>query len=1518
MDFIKYLRFVLSALVLFVLSFNVSAQQTVAGKPPDPAAKATQDKAYRADRIIVKYKKNALTVDSSVVATAQSGGAVPAKHFHGKKSLDALHVRHGIKGMRKAFRQHGNAQNRTSRLTAAQAAKADEFMKQDVYVLEMGAGTDVQQAVDDFKKDPDVEYAQPDYVATVNMVPNDPYFSSSRSWGQSYDDLWGIKKMNVPAAWDSTQGEGVIVAVVDTGVDYHHPDIAANMVAGWNFVTDTSDSMDKIGHGTHVAGTIAAVGNNSLGVIGVAPKAKIMPLKGFDDEGNGSMSDLADAIIYAAQHGAKVINNSWGCSSSCLSNPLAEAAVRQAEDLGAVVVFSAGNSNLDVVLKSPQNMTDHKPLVVAASCPDDTRAYFSDYGDLVDVTAPGSGLSADIRGILSLKATTCSMCASSPDLIVNQNYFRTAGTSMAAPHVSGLAALIIAKRPSLTAGEVKNRIKSSATSVPGLPGAGMVNALAATSDLIVNAGPDLRALVNTPLSLTGTLISNNLPSTTVNWLMYAGPSAVSFTNKTSLNTDVTFPALGVYTLRLTANNGGLSAYDEIKVTVMSSGHNNAPLVYAGRTDFTTTVNTPDVLIGTVIDDGLPVNKTMTVNWVKYAGPAEVSFTAQTSKSTLVTFSVPGVYILRLNANDGELTAYDEVTVTVTPVNKAPVVAAGPDLTATVYTPLALTGTVTDDGLPLMSALDIFWTKDTGPASASFSAQVSLNTNVIFTVPGVYTLRLNANDGVLRAYDEITVTVKPSFNNKVPIVLVYPEETVAVNTPLHLVGQVIDDGSTVVNWVQYAGPAAVSFTNPTGLYTNVTFPALGVYTLRLNANDGILTAYGEIKVTVTPPNKAPVVAAGPDLTATVYTPLALTGTVTDDGLPLGRTLSISWWPVTGPTSSVGITQNNSVNNEALFTTPGVYTLKLQAYDGELSATDEITVTVTLPVYNKEPVVSAGPDLTTIVNTPLALTGTVTDDGLPAGKTLTVNWVNYAGPAAASFTAQTNRNTNVIFPVAGVYTLRFYANDGELTSYDEMIVTVKPPTNKAPVVFAGPDLTATVNTPLALTGTVTDDGLPAGKTLTVNWVNYAGPAAASFTAQTSRNASVRFSVAGVYTLRFYANDGELTAYDEITVMVKPLNKAPVVSTGPDLTATINTPLALTGTVTDDGLPAGQTMTVNWGSSGPAKALFTPTMGANTKVTFTVGGEYCLRLYASDGELTGYDEIIVKVTGGVVNKPPVVSAGPDLTATVNTPLALTGTVTDDGLPVGKTLSASWWAWTGPAQVTIPNQSWGNNAYAIFHAPGVYTLRLIAYDGYFDAYDEVTVTVKPLIDNKAPVVSAGPDLTATVNTPLALTGTVTDDGLPAGKTMSIYWIEVFAPGRVLYSNQGLNARVTFPVAGLYKLRLVANDGALVSYDDILVTVTAPAPVNKAPVVSAGPDLTAKVNIPLALAGIVTDDGLPAGKTMSIYWIEVFAPGRVLYSNQGLNARVTFPVAGLYKLRLVANDGALVSYDDILVTVKR
>ncbi|HKR97695.1 MAG TPA: S8 family peptidase, partial [Candidatus Angelobacter sp.] len=328
------------------------------------------------------------------------------------------------------------------------------------YILEFGNLSEQEQAstLQRLKADPEVEFAEPEHTFTTKQIPNDPFLSSSGTWGQPYQDLWGMFAVNAPAAWDTAQGDGVVVAVIDTGVDYNHPDlvdniwtnpneIAGNFVDddgngfvddfhGWNFFNNTNDPLDDNGHGTHVAGTIAAEGNNGIGVIGVAWHAKIMPLKGFDADGTGFDFTLAPAIMYAANNGADVINASWDSIDNLAvfgNSQTIEEAIQYAASLGVVFVASAGNSSQDANNFFPANSPE--AITVASSDPFGNFSFFSNFGSKIDVTAPG-------EDILSTQAANTFF--GNP---VIDGYVRMTGTSMAAAHVSGVVALILSQNP---------------------------------------------------------------------------------------------------------------------------------------------------------------------------------------------------------------------------------------------------------------------------------------------------------------------------------------------------------------------------------------------------------------------------------------------------------------------------------------------------------------------------------------------------------------------------------------------------------------------------------------------------------------------------------------------------------------------------------------------------------------------------------------------------------------------------------------------------------------------------------------------------------------------------------------------------------------------------------------------------------------------------------------------------------------------------------------------------------------
>ena len=247
--------------------------------------------------------------------------------------------------------------------------------------------------------------------------PNDPRF----------DEQWHMKQIHVEDAWKVGQGAGVIVAVIDTGVSRVSDLAATEFVPGHNFVTDGDDASDDHGHGTHVAGTIAQSTNNGIGVAGVAYKARIMPIKVLSAQGGGSITGIAEGIRWAADHGAKVINMSLG---GRLSSQVLGKAVKYAHDKGVTVVCAAGNDGKGKV-SFPAAFPGS--VAVAATQKDEGTTFYSNWGKQIDIAAPGGNTRGDPSGGV-LQNTLYQG---------KDDYFFFQGTSMASPHVAGIAALVV-------------------------------------------------------------------------------------------------------------------------------------------------------------------------------------------------------------------------------------------------------------------------------------------------------------------------------------------------------------------------------------------------------------------------------------------------------------------------------------------------------------------------------------------------------------------------------------------------------------------------------------------------------------------------------------------------------------------------------------------------------------------------------------------------------------------------------------------------------------------------------------------------------------------------------------------------------------------------------------------------------------------------------------------------------------------------------------------------------------------
>ena len=346
---------------------------------------------------------------------------------------------------------------------------AEELPRLGLHRLRVPPGQE-QDFIGRLRRRPDVEYAQPNYVYRALFTPNDPYFGSQ----------WNLPAIHAPEAWDITQGTPAIkVAVVDTGVDCGHPDLQGQCAAQANYVDyDPGPIQDDNGHGTHVAGIIAALTNNGIGVAGVASRVKLVALKALDRSGSGDTTTVAQALPDAAlTYGARVINLSLGGTDN---DPTLQNAINRAYAAGAVIVAAAGNSGTSTPVYPAAY--DH---VIAVAAVDSylQRAWFSNYGSYIDLAAPGVGIFSTYSRLID------------PDY----PYRPASGTSMAAPHVSAAAALVLSLRCDLGPDAVASILFQTADDL-GTPGwdqyfgYGLVNAYRAVRTVAaplppVPAGP---------------------------------------------------------------------------------------------------------------------------------------------------------------------------------------------------------------------------------------------------------------------------------------------------------------------------------------------------------------------------------------------------------------------------------------------------------------------------------------------------------------------------------------------------------------------------------------------------------------------------------------------------------------------------------------------------------------------------------------------------------------------------------------------------------------------------------------------------------------------------------------------------------------------------------------------------------------------------------------------------------------------------------------------------------------------
>jgi len=595
----KYLLFLLliGAALLFVLIavfFGPSQAQSQLNH---------QSFNYLPGQLIVKFKPS-------------SKVAIQSENQTNKDSLNQLFVRYKVQKIEKVFQKNNQISY----------SPLDE-----IYKVELAKEIDLETALKEYQNDPNIEWAEPNYlVKLAATLPNDPGYSLQ----------WALAKIKAPEAWDLEKGSSqVVVAVIDTGIKYDHPDLASNIWTnaagyhGYDFVNADNDPMDDQGHGTHVAGIIGAVTNNNQGVAGTSWYCKLMALKAFDSNGYGTDSTVANSLHYAADNGAKIINMSFGQTTD---SSLLHEAIEYAWDKGCLLVAAAGNLGGDFpsspytcypAAYNPGSGYDADVLAVAGTNASDQKYgganSGSNYGSWVDVSAPAENIYSTL---------------------FNNNYGYKSGTSMATPFVAGQAALLKAHFPSWSNVEILNQIRNSTDNIgyfanPGDLGTGRINlnqSLAAgvvvSQSLTISPQP---MYLGSPTSASFT-VHNYTP----NPITYKALGVAVRLNEPAWNPrdfdydlNVTIPAGGDYLFQKSKNFNELGSYRMWVAALTTSGYWIALEAKTGESSqIITTLNWPDLRVSSSLtrspNETLGLGQEATFNFaIKNYSPVPITLNA---------------------------------------------------------------------------------------------------------------------------------------------------------------------------------------------------------------------------------------------------------------------------------------------------------------------------------------------------------------------------------------------------------------------------------------------------------------------------------------------------------------------------------------------------------------------------------------------------------------------------------------------------------------------------------------------------------------------------------------------------------------------------------------------------------------------------------------------------------------------------------------------------------------------------
>jgi hypothetical protein len=931
--------------------------------------------------------------------------------------------------------------------------------------------------------------------------------------------------------------------------------------------------------------------------------------------------------------------------------------------------------------------------------------------------------------------------------------------------------------------------------------------------------------------LNGSVSDDGLPSgyLAVQWVQSAGPGTATFSAPTSTNTAVSVNQAGVYVFNLIATDGAGTNSSEVDVTF-----DLPPVVTAGpeqTVNFATVVS----LAGAASSDFLPYNILDTV-WSQVSGSGTATFAEPTLTNTTVTFDQPGVYDLRLTADDGFATNYADVTIQ---VHAAPIVSAGSNQVSAVGSAVTLAGSFVDDGLAGPATAQ--WTQISGPVAATIANPAATNTVVTFSQDGIYVFGLTVTDGLTNGSAQVTITAvaSPGVAVATPSLLInWPAHQVTLNGTVTADG-LPSGGTLTATWSQLSGLPAAMLSDPAQSQTLngspvslpsssiATFNSSGVYEFQLVASNQGGIAQANVVVTV---NQPPVVNAGIAQTNLFPAAAQLSGTVTDDGLPLGGHLTWSWSVVSGPGT---VTFNNAAltNAIATFSQSGLYVLQLTASDSAAVSSSQVMI-----IEDTAPTVRLATNNVLTVTNEALLTGTITDDGLPPGAELTATWSEVSGPTAVTFNPAIQTSplsgvpvTNVVqstatFSVAGTYVIGLTADDSFAANSATLSLSVN---STIPVVSAGPDLyLGGVPATTTLEGEVTDAILPAGATLSQQWSVVGGPGTVTFGSPTSPVTTATFTTNGIYVLQLVGSNGQSQSTNMVEVRVETLctveDPQGLAAWWPANGNAVDVVSGQQAIANNVGYTSGEVaLAFNFSGSGYVRVP----AATNYNVASSPAG-FSLEFWTKG--TPGYTCGVLGWSNGVV----LVEGGGGNALYVN--LVDTSGNSHSLDAVGNVFDGNWHhvavtydQVAGVADVykdgaMIVSQNIGSFQPQTGH--DLYFGQVASVSDFKGELDEISLYLRPLNpeevyniyasgsvgkcpDTNVIAVYAGPTVAISTNTAL-LTGSVTENGQPAGTNVQEQWTEYYGPGPVIFDDPtSAISPVAFSTNGIYVLQLTANN---------------------------------------------------------------------------------------------------------------